>query len=358
MSHRTLFATVVAVHLASAGRAQAADSLPTPAEEEKPEVSVAFPLVEGESSDEAARRASEEAVKKEASERFRKGIGFYEEGDYRLALIEFERAYELVPNYRVLFNIGQVAISLGRFAKARIAFERYLEEAGDSLDLERRLSVEKDLNMLRGRTATLEVRVVPEGAELLIDESLVGTSPIVGPLVVDAGEHRLKVRRRGFLTLERSFRLGGGESLDLELNLEKEPEAPKVVVVERPSGATETKPSNALNTWRWVGWTVSGVLVGGAVATGLVGGGKAGELNELKASPDPNPRDLTATADDAKTWLMASDVLAIAAGTTLATSFVLQLYRPKAARERPASKPTVDVSASPFSLGVHVSGAF
>src|SRR5688572_14005202 len=36
----------------------------------------------------------------EARRRFDRGVRLYAEGDYPLALIEFERAYELVSNYR------------------------------------------------------------------------------------------------------------------------------------------------------------------------------------------------------------------------------------------------------------------
>ena len=36
-------------------------------------------------------------------------------------MVEFERAYQLSDNYRVLYNIGQVRIQLGRYAKAKEA---------------------------------------------------------------------------------------------------------------------------------------------------------------------------------------------------------------------------------------------
>src|SRR5688572_21286235 len=68
----------------------------------------------------AAPEPSAEA-KQEARERFNQGLALFEDGDYGLALIEFERAYAVVPDYRVLYNIAQVNIQLGRYAKARHA---------------------------------------------------------------------------------------------------------------------------------------------------------------------------------------------------------------------------------------------
>jgi len=54
----------------------------------------------------------------EASTRFKRGLQLFDEGDYALALVEFERAYQLAPNYRALYNIGLVNVQLGRYAEA------------------------------------------------------------------------------------------------------------------------------------------------------------------------------------------------------------------------------------------------
>jgi len=41
----------------------------------------------------------------------RRGIELYDDGDFRLALVEFEPAYAISKNYKILFNIGQVHMS-------------------------------------------------------------------------------------------------------------------------------------------------------------------------------------------------------------------------------------------------------
>ena len=47
--------------------------------------------------------------KKEAGERFKRGVKLQEEGSLDAAVIEFERAYELSPStYQVLYNIAVV----------------------------------------------------------------------------------------------------------------------------------------------------------------------------------------------------------------------------------------------------------
>src|SRR6187549_4072881 len=79
---------------------------------------------------EAAPAASPSApvsaeVLKEAGERYARGLALYGDGEFLLALVEFERAYQLSNNYKVLYNIGQVRIQLGRYAKAKEALEDY-----------------------------------------------------------------------------------------------------------------------------------------------------------------------------------------------------------------------------------------
>ncbi|HEY6459174.1 MAG TPA: hypothetical protein VIY73_03455, partial [Polyangiaceae bacterium] len=43
----------------------------------------------------------------QAREHFGRGVRMYQEDDFRGALIEFSRAYELAPNWAVLYNVGQ-----------------------------------------------------------------------------------------------------------------------------------------------------------------------------------------------------------------------------------------------------------
>ena len=43
----------------------------------------------------------------EARERFQRGVDLYKEGSFDAALAEFNKAYELAPNFRVLYNMAQ-----------------------------------------------------------------------------------------------------------------------------------------------------------------------------------------------------------------------------------------------------------
>src|SRR5688572_22988168 len=73
-----------------------------------------------------------------AAEHFERGIELYQEGSLDAALVEFERAYESVPDYRVLYNLAQVQTQRGEYVEAIVLFERYLREGGAGIDTERR----------------------------------------------------------------------------------------------------------------------------------------------------------------------------------------------------------------------------
>ena len=61
-------------------------------------------------------RADDATTQAEARAHFSRGVEFYKEGDYRTALIEFKRAYEVLPNYKVLYNCDTVRKIVSRFA--------------------------------------------------------------------------------------------------------------------------------------------------------------------------------------------------------------------------------------------------
>lgn len=90
----------------------------------------------------------------DARARVKRGLELYDEGDFRLALVELERAYEIAPSYKLLYNIGQIHMQLGEYARAQRAFRRYLDEGGAEITPERRTEVEKDLATVNGRIAS------------------------------------------------------------------------------------------------------------------------------------------------------------------------------------------------------------
>jgi len=282
----------------------------------------------------------------EAKQRFDRGFELYEEGEYPLALIEFNRAYELVPNYRVLYNIGQVCIQLGQYANARRALEEYLQKGGDALAADRRAAVNKDLEMLGHRTAFLTIGANLEGAEVLVDDLVVGKTPLGPALLVDAGVHRVTVRLPGYLPKVSNITLAGGDAQTLTVALERQPEEKQTIVVRE----REVVEDNA-TTWMIAGWVTTGALAAGAVVTGIMGAGEADELDQLRGGLASDydgelPNRLDDARSNAKTLFLVSDVLTGAAVIVGGLSLWITLDPPSPSR--PAETP------APEAKGVQV----
>ncbi len=248
----------------------------------------------------------------EARQRFDLGIQLYEEGDYSLALIEFNRAHELVPNYRVLYNIAQVSIQLSRYADARRALEEYLRRGGSELDEDRRSAVSADLEMLAGRTAWLMVDSIVPGAEVVVDDAVVGKAPLSGPLLVDAGVHRVVARHPEHEAASSQVTLAGGDERSVTLELVPRRDNPQTIVVRDP-----ISKDNSHQNLMIAGWVTTGALAAGAVVTGIMGAEEKSELQQLRqadAQVVGNLReDLDSTGSSARSLLLASDVFSGAA---------------------------------------------
>src|SRR6202142_3534751 len=105
----------------------------------------------------------------EASNHFKRGLQLFDEADYTLALVEFERAYQLAPNYRALYNIALVDMQLGRYADAARTLEQYVHDGGSAIAPSRRAEVNKPLGELKFRTAIIEISLNVPRAEVMLD---------------------------------------------------------------------------------------------------------------------------------------------------------------------------------------------
>ena len=86
-------------------------------------------------------RGSEAQKLDDAQRRFQRGVELYKEGDFGGALVEFKRAYELVPSYKILYNLGQVSYQRHDYASALRYFRQYLGEGDQAIAVDRQAQV-------------------------------------------------------------------------------------------------------------------------------------------------------------------------------------------------------------------------
>ncbi|MBS2016297.1 MAG: tetratricopeptide repeat protein [Deltaproteobacteria bacterium] len=263
--------------------------------------------------------AKSEAVK-EAEQRFLRGKQLFEEGDYALALVEFNRAYEISPNYRVLFNIAQINIQLFNYAAARTALERYLREGGDDIPAARKVQAEKDLGMLRTRTSYLRITTNPPAA-ITIDDVPIGTAPFTDALLVNAGQRKIGASALGYISVTKLVTVGGGDSQDVNLVLEAVP------ADDRPKVTTTTKKNY---TPAIIGWVTTGAFTAGAVVFGAIYLSKSSELEEKGQNKSVIYTPEVKSADEAAATRMAvaADVFGLLAIGAAAVSVYFTLKPP------------------------------
>ncbi|HET8934615.1 MAG TPA: tetratricopeptide repeat protein [Polyangiales bacterium] len=187
---------------------------------------------------------------------FEQGVEFYSEGDYRAALIELQRAYELHRTYKLLYNLGQVAYELRDYAGAERYFRDYLAKGGEELSPERRREIKQELARLRSRVATLRVSANQPDATLRVDDHVIQHPQ--GEMRVSAGRRVVRGDKAGFSPVERVVDVTGGESLNVQLNF-----GPPLLA----SGGDAAAQASS-SRLPWVTGIMSGVLL---VASGAVG---------------------------------------------------------------------------------------
>lgn len=251
-----------------------------------------------------------------AREHFDRGVAAYDEKRFSDAAEEFESAYKLSRAFKILFNVGQVNVALGRPVEAVDAYDRYLKQGGATITAERRKEVQIEIEHQLARIGTLAIRTSPEGADVRIDGALVGKSPLPRAIRVGMGRHTVEAILAEHVPQVEEVEVPGRTEVEVDLLLgpfaspsapappaptpAKEP--PAIVPVEirsppavepgppagQPAGGAGPRPtvpvaggSAAEPAGTSINWPriVGGIVLAGGLATATVGG-----LTAYKAS--------------------------------------------------------------------------
>ena len=286
------------------------------------------------------------ATASDAEQHFKRGIKLFDDGDFKLALVEFERSYELVPNFRVLYNIGEVQFQLNHYAAALRTLSHYLEVGGERILPNRRAEVQRDLEALKIRTAHLGVNVNVPGAEILVDGERIGRSPLVESELIDAGAHRLVVQKQGYVAYSEAVTLAGADerAVDVRLAPVPEVEAPRIVEVRESPGLGPV----------WIGWGPTVALGIATVGTTVAWQNADSKLTDLKNSPS-SATEREGQARSVDTLRTASFVLG---GTAIAAAGVSLFFTLKRSSDstKTTTRRAMALGVGPASL--RVSGSF
>jgi hypothetical protein len=280
----------------------------------------------------------------EADKHFHRGVDLYKDNDYAAALVEFQRANEILPSWQVLYNIGESQFQLQNYADALKTLQRYLNEGGKKVQAKRRKEVERDLEKLKTRVAMLKVSTSEPGATITIDDVVMGTAPLPEPLVVSAGRRRVTATLGNRPAVSEVVQVAGGDTLTVSLTIPPEP--PKVQVV------TRTEPSMTLPV---IAWVSTGAVTLGAVATGLLALSASGDLKDKLGAFPGDAKAISSAHGKALAFGVATDVLAGLAAAGAGVSIYLTVKARRAPDETaptPPPPPTARLVVLPGGLGV------
>ncbi len=262
---------------------------------------------------------------------FKRGIELYQETDFTGALIEFRRAYEIDPRFQALYNIGETYFQLQDYANALRTLEKYLKDGGAQVPPARRDDVQREIEKLRTRVASLELTTNLPDVDVSVDDVPVGKTPFAAPLMLSAGRRKVVASLPNRPPVTQILELAGGDTKRLALTM---PE---------PSSLPPSGPSARVV----VPWVITGVLGAGAIVTGSLALSSESDTNtKLATYPNPNPAATSSAISSAhsKTAALGVTTDVLLGATVLAAA--LSIYFTVSARgASDASAPKVGLLA-------------
>ncbi len=274
------------------------------------------------------------ATAAEAKKHFQRSKDLYEEGDFAGSLREVERSYALVPNYKLLFNIGQIHAQTQDYAAALKSFKKFLVDGGDDIAESRRADVLKEVDRLRTRVAELTIIVNQPGADVAIDDVPVGVSPLPGPVTVNVGRRKVTATLGNHFPFTKLVEVAGLDQLNVKVDL-----MPLVTTPVATTPTTTPEPTPALmavaptpiaKPFRlplWLPWVGAGALAAGAGVVSALAWQSSGSQRRLVDMYGVTRATLDAAATRTRTLAMVADGLWAGTAAVGVAALLYTLFR-------------------------------
>jgi len=268
----------------------------------------------------APKEAHAQDNKAQAQERFKRGIQLYEEENFSAALVEFKKAYELVPAYQVLFNIARTCYQLRDYVCALKNYDRYLAEGGNEVDAARKDEVEKEIGLVNRRLGTLTITTT-KGASITVDGVAIGEAPLPAPLKVNEGRRLVRATMAGRDPAEKTLDVSGGDTINIDLPLREAGSA----------GPTQPPPTEAKSGTPWWLFGVAGVFAVGAGVTGALALSASSEAEDIRTKGG-SVSDYDSAESRMRALGITADILGLVAIGTGVAAVVITLTQPSSSK--------------------------
>ena len=147
-------------------------------------------------------------------------IAEYAAARYPEARALFTRAHALQPSARTLRGLGMTEFELRNYVEADRMLQEALTSAVRPLDGELRTATEALLARARGFIGRFAVSLTPPELQLTVDGAPARIEAD-RTLALTVGDHALHAKADGYVPISHTLRVNGGESLALNIALQK-----------------------------------------------------------------------------------------------------------------------------------------
>ncbi|MFO8073890.1 MAG: PEGA domain-containing protein [Polyangia bacterium] len=287
--------------------------------------------------------AAQDPREDEARVEFERGESLLDSGEVEKAAEALDKAYEILPDFKYLWLIGQVQMELGNKWRALQAYERYLADGGKRIPVSRAAKAGRRIERLRSQVGSIRIDCQVEGATVFVDGSKRGTTPLSEPLPADAGMRQLKVERDGDLLHREVVRVGAGQEVSVAVD-------PETIV--EAEGDDDGKGQRRI--WTWVAFGVGGAAL---VSGGVLGGVVLSRSKDLKNECDDDicPESRWSDLEKTRSLATATDVLLGVGAAALVAGTVLFFVEPGSEDEQQVA---VTPSVTDSGFGLSLEGRF
>lgn len=323
--------------------------------------------------------AAKEQISEEARAYFRNGVELLQANppNYQDAYPQFKLALDKSGSWKALGNLGLCALNLERDGEALRFYEEYLKRGGKEINADERAAIERDMLLVRGNAASVELSLVGVDEVELLDvrsgSSVPGQTYVLGTekqtLVLRAGTHTLSATTKDGRTLkwEVVLRPGKVASHDFDFNAPPPQAQPPSEQEPLPASATTASDAPAQDSsggspLRTVGFITGGVglaLVGAGAVTGLMAKSKEKEVDEACA-PTPNNCDPSnqSKLKSASSLATTSTVLFISGGVATLAGVGMVIFGGKSSTQVGGAQVTFVPVVADNGGGLFASGTF
>ncbi|MBN2801721.1 MAG: tetratricopeptide repeat protein [Deltaproteobacteria bacterium] len=280
-------------------------------------------------------------VSERAKESFTRGNVLFGEKKYTEASEAFREAVQLMPSWKLYYNIAQSEAAAKRFGIALEYFEKYMTEGGDDVPEERLEEVLKEVRRLRMMVGSIKIYGDPGESRVMVDGIMRARLPLAAELRVSAGiSHKIEIIQGDKVVYSQNITVGSGNKAEISLGDEDTVKPEPALISEDTPDVAASEPVTSVYASP-LAKKKKPLLVAGSIfgAVGISAGGVAlgfliasnNKYDEFSLRNDkiemgeiaPDDSIVRELKDDIATYDKVALSMAITSGVMLATAITL-----------------------------------